>query len=69
MHRQVCPVDSDWVAPLVERLRNVNVKRLSGGATTAAEVAVAQGELTNSTPLALFLLNSSFIVEGEWRCA
>ena len=31
--------------PLVERLRTVNVKRLSGGATTAAELAAAEGQI------------------------
>ena len=39
----MCPVEADWVTPLVERLRNVDVERLSGGAINAATFAVAQG--------------------------
>lgn len=33
---QVCPVEEDWVAMILPKLRNVDVKRLSGGATAAA---------------------------------
>lgn len=68
MHGQVCPVDSEWVAPLVERLRNVNVKRLSGGATTAAEVAVAQG-LSSISSLQETYFFSPSIVYRAWYCA
>ena len=47
---QVCPVEAEWLDALLERLRNVNVKRLSGGATTAAELAAAEGEAHQSVP-------------------
>ncbi|KAL3149932.1 hypothetical protein ABBQ38_013295 [Trebouxia sp. C0009 RCD-2024] len=38
---RVCPVDDDWVAMILPKLRNVDVKRLSGGSTAAAAAAVA----------------------------
>ncbi|GMH34180.1 hypothetical protein BSKO_02014 [Bryopsis sp. KO-2023] len=32
--RKVCPVEGEWVRDLLPRIRDVDVKRLSGGATT-----------------------------------
>lgn len=40
---QVCPVEPEAVGLVIPRLRNVDVRRLSGGATTAAAVAKAEG--------------------------
>lgn len=48
-------MEPEWVDPLVERLRNVNVKRLSGGATTAAELAAAKGQSHRCTSALRFL--------------
>ena len=38
---QVCPVEVEWVDIVMPRLRGVDVKRLSGGATTQAAIADA----------------------------
>jgi hypothetical protein len=38
---QVCPVEVEWVDIVMPRLRGVDVKRLSGGATTEAAIADA----------------------------
>lgn len=46
--RQVCPTRAEWVEPLLPKLQDVDVKRLSGGklaaAAAAATVAVDQEE-------------------------
>lgn len=36
---QVCPVEGEWVGKYVEKLRGVDVERLSGGASTAHVLA------------------------------
>lgn len=38
---QVCPVEGQWVNTVLPKLRGVDVKRLSGGATAAAAKAEA----------------------------
>ena len=38
----MCPVEGEWVQHLMPKLRNVDVQRLSGGASTAAAVEAAQ---------------------------
>jgi ATP-dependent RNA helicase DHX8/PRP22 len=35
---QVCPVEEKWVAPLLDKLHNIDVVRLSRGSLAAAEV-------------------------------
>lgn len=44
---QVCPVEAEWVDTVMPRLRGVDVKRLSGGATTEAAKAGAWAEAAN----------------------
>ena len=41
---QVCPAEPEAVGLVIPRLRNIDIHRLSGGATTAAAVARAEGE-------------------------
>ncbi|CAD7701127.1 unnamed protein product [Ostreobium quekettii] len=53
--RQVCPVDDEWVQPLLPKMRNIEVKRLSGGASEPAgsacpKPAVSSGGADGALP-------------------
>ncbi len=41
---QVCPVEAEWAEEIIPKLRDVDVKRLSGGAAAAAAGSNAAGE-------------------------
>ncbi len=51
---QVCPVESDWVSMILPKLRNADVKRLSGGNTAAAAaIATAHQDLPAADAVAV----------------
>ena len=50
---QVCPVEEDWVAMILPKLRNVDVKRLSGGATAAVATANQDAPAADSVAVAV----------------
>ena len=50
-HMQVCPVEESWVAPLLDKIHDVDVVRLSKG--TAVESKEAAGELAALEPKAV----------------
>ena len=39
---QVCPVEAEWTADIIPKLRSIDVMRLSGGKTSAAATAAAK---------------------------
>lgn len=41
---QVCPVEADWVAMIIQKLRDIDVKRLSGGPQAAAAAIATAGQ-------------------------
>ena len=45
---QVCPMEPEWVQCILPKLWDIDVKRLSGGATT--EIAVVQAEQAAHAP-------------------
>lgn len=51
---QVCPVEPDWVSMILPKLRNADVKRLSGGDTAAAAaIATAHQDLPAADAVAV----------------
>ena len=42
---QVCPVEESWVAPLLDKIHNVDVARLSKGAAVEAKEAAGTAEV------------------------
>jgi hypothetical protein len=55
--RQVCAVEEAWVAPILPRLRDVDVKRLSGGKMVDEKLAVEElagkSKLADAAPAAV----------------
>ena len=47
-HHQVCPVEGEWTTDIIPKLRNIDVKRLSGGKTGAAAAAAANAAGTGA---------------------
>ena len=41
---QVCPVEGDWVAMIIQKLRDIDVKQLSGGPKAAAAAIATAGQ-------------------------
>lgn len=53
---QVCPVETDWVSMILPKLRNADIKRLSGGETAAAAaIATAHQDLPAADAVAVAL--------------
>lgn len=48
---QVCPMEDRWVAPILDRLQSVDVRRLSGGRSAVTKSAEAFAEAASEQAL------------------
>lgn len=51
-YMQVCPIEAEWAEEVLPKLRNVDVERLSGGATAAKAAAQSVSPVADVSSLA-----------------